>query len=401
VASIANTIADASSPAGNADAYLFLYNGPAINADPNGPLVSTPEALQQVFDWFFANGGTDGPVAAPPTIRGVTPQIGPDLVSPSTVEYTAGISRLIGSRGAVRADFTYRDYNDFYTLRTDLTTGKVTDSTNRKYDLTLIENTSALDRQYVGLAVQGTYRPGTTLDIGGNYTLSRTWGNVEGETTNGPAASGALQYPEYKEAEWNYPTGDLSVDQRHRVRLWATYHVPQLRGLSVSLLQAIESGVPYGAVATSGVDPRAFVTNPGYESPPNGTQTMYAFTGPDAFRTEGQRRTDLAVGYTYRVPRGGVQLFGQIQVINIFNHYQLCGCGGTVFQNGGTVNRGTIDQAVRTRVTNPGAYQGFDPFTTDPVRGVHWDFGPNFGTSLNRFAYTSPRQMRVSVGVRF
>ena len=27
--------------------------------------------------------------------------------------------------------------------------------------------------------------------------------------------------------------------------------------------------------------------------------------------------------------------------------------------------------------------------------------GPSFGTALNRFAYTSPRQMRFSVGVRF
>ena len=29
------------------------------------------------------------------------------------------------------------------------------------------------------------------------------------------------------------------------------------------------------------------------------------------------------------------QLFGQLQVLNLFNQFQLCGCGGTVFQNGG------------------------------------------------------------------
>ena len=179
------------------------------------------------------------------------------------------------------------------------------------------------------------------------------------------------------------------------------YYPPQLTGLSLSLLQAIESGIPYGAVATSGVDPRPSVTNPGYVSPPNATQTTYAFTDPDAFRADGQRRTDLAIGYTYRVPRGGLQLFGQLQVINVFNHYQLCGCGGTVFQNGGAINRATIDQNVRTRATNPTAYQTFNPFTTEPVQGVHWDFAPTFGTALNRFAYTTPRQVRVSIGVRF
>ena len=28
-------------------------------------------------------------------------------------------------------------------------------------------------------------------------------------------------------------------------------------------------------------------------------------------------------------------------------------------------------------------------------------YGPKFGTALNRFAYTTPREMRVSFGVRF
>jgi outer membrane receptor protein involved in Fe transport len=400
VSAVANTIADASSPAGNADAYLFLYEGPAINADPAGPLTPTPLAVQQVFDWFFANGGTSRPVAAPPTIRGVTPQIGDALASPSVLEYAGGVGGQFG-HATLRADVTYRRYDHFYALRTDLTTGRVTDSTGRAYDLSVIENTDTLEREYVGVAFQGTYRPNASLDLGGHYTVSRTWGNVEGETTNGPAASGALQYPEYKDASWNYPIADLSVDQRHRFRAWITYFPPRLPGLSVSVLQAVESGIPYGAVATSGVDPRPFVTNPGYVTPPNGSQTTYAFTAPDAFRAEGQRRTDLAVGYSYRIPRSGLQLFGQLQVINVFNHYQLCGCGGTVFQNGGTINRATIDQTVRTRVTNSALYQPFNPFTTKPVQGVHWDVVPTFGTAVNRFAFTSPRQLRVSIGVRF
>ena len=46
-------------------------------------------------------------------------------------------------------------------------------------------------------------------------------------------------------------------------------------------------------------------------------------------------------------------------------------------------------------------YQPFDPFTTTPVRGVNWDLAPTFGTALNRLAYTSPRALRLSFGVRF
>jgi len=60
-----------------------------------------------------------------------------------------------------------------------------------------------------------------------------------------------------------------------------------------------------------------------------------------------------------------------------------------------------IDQTVRTPVTNPTVYQAFNPFTTAPVRGVNWDYGPNFGKPLNRFAYTTPRTLRISLGVRF
>ena len=74
------------------------------------------------------------------------------------------------------------------------------------------------------------------------------------------------EYPEYKQASWNFPEGDLKVDQRHRARLWATYGIPRMKGLIVSALETLESGVPYGASNLNttgnfnGVNPRPFVT---------------------------------------------------------------------------------------------------------------------------------------------
>jgi hypothetical protein len=402
VAAIANTIADAASPGGNADAYAFRYLGPSINADPAGPLVETADAVQHVFGWFFANGGPNLPLFGAPTIRGVTPRTGEALVSPNVMEYASGVSRLLGGRGALRADFSYRTYRDFYVQRTDLDTGRVTDRTGRAYDLTLIENTNVLKRRYAGLAIQATYRFGNRIDAGANYTLSRTWGNVEGETVNGgPTAGTVSQYPEYRQASWNYPEADLPVDQRHRARLWLNYVVPRLTGLTLSLLQTVESGVPYGAVSTSGVNTQPYVANPGYLTPLPPNQTVYAFTAPDRFRTEGQRRTDLAINFVQGVADRRLQIFVQAQVLNLFNQSQLCGCGGTVTQNGGAVNRSTIDQSVRTSVTHPALYQAFNPFTSAPAQGLNWDYGPSFGQALNRFAYTTPRAVRLSFGVRF
>jgi hypothetical protein len=185
-------------------------------------------------------------------------------------------------------------------------------------------------------------------------------------------------------------------------RLWINYGLPGVEGLTLSLLQALESGVPYGAVGL--VNPIPHVTNPGYLTPPSGNSTSYYYTERDRFRTEGQRRTDFAANYRHDLSAGGrrIGLFVQAQVINLFNQFQLCGCGASVFNDGGNAQVQFIDQAVRTNVNAAAAYQPFNPFTTTaPQQGVHWDYGPNFGKPANRFAYTTPRMFRLTFGVRF
>jgi carboxypeptidase family protein/TonB-dependent receptor-like protein len=403
VAAIANSIADSSSPAGNPQQFRFVYRGPNVNASPNGPLTATPDAIATVFAWYNANGGANLPLSGAPTIPGVTPQIQGSLDSPYNLEYATGVNRQFGSKAAVRADYVYRDFRAFYVTVTNPSTGQVQDQLGKSYDLGLIQNSSDLKRRYQGLTTQATYRFGTTVDVGATYTLSHAWGNVEGENVNsGPVTATAFQYPEFKQEAWNYPEGDLSIDQRHRARMWINYTVPRFTGLTLSALQAITSGVPYGALSLNGVNPQPFVANPGYLTPPVGTNTTYFFTARDAFRTEGERRTDVAANYVYRLKAArNAQLFAQVQVVNVFNQFQLCGCGDTVFRNGGTVTQTRIDQSVLTAVTNAGTYATFNPFTTTPVQGTNWALGPKFAQALNRFAYTTPRQIRVSFGIRF
>jgi len=77
-------------------------------------------------------------------------------------------------------------------------------------------------------------------------------------------------------------------------------------------------------------------------------------------------------------PARNTQLFAQVQVINLFNQFQLCGCGATVFANGGTVTQTRIDQSVLTASTNASQFTAFNPFTTAPVRGANWAPGPNY-----------------------
>jgi hypothetical protein len=210
--------------------------------------------------------------------------------------------------------------------------------------------------------------------------------------------SDIFQYPEYRQLAWYAPEGDLSADQRHRSTIWFTYNVPRVQRLTLSLLQDLASGLPYGAVGvpnSSGVDATPYVTNPGYVTPQGGGSETYYYTARDAFRTEGTKRTDVAVTYSVGV-RGSrkADMFFQAQLLNVFNTFDMCGCGSTVFSNGGAFALNTIGQTVIANVP-------FDPFTTVPEEGKNWIKSTTFGTPLSRSAFTSPRTLRLSFGIRF
>jgi TonB dependent receptor-like, beta-barrel len=397
VAALNSSLADLS-PAGNVSAFRWVYTGPPLNADPSQPLVPAAEAIRQVFDWLSPNGVRRNPDDV--QLPGINVRVNPPLKSPSVDEYAIGISRQI-RRGSVRADFVYRDFSDFYATRVDMTTGRVQNELGQEFDLSLQENTNVMDRKYKGLTLQSRYRVGSHVDLGAAYTLSQASGNFDAETANaGPMATLLLSHPEYKQASWNSPDGDLSIDQRHRARIWGTYQVPiasRAGSLSVGVVQQFNSGIPYSAVAT--LDPRPYVLNPGYLLPP--VSVDYYFSRRGAFRTESSYRTDLAINYAHKISAGdrSPEFFFHSEVLNVFNKFQLCGCGDTVFNNGGKSNLATINQGV----FGPGVsgMQTFNPFTQTPVEGVNWSKRPNFGTAVSRLAYTMARTFRFSVGLRF
>jgi hypothetical protein len=407
-----SNVAASTTAAGNAAVYIWLYQGPAVNPDPTGALVTSGVAIQRVFDWFEANGGRTDREPVFSFLPGVNVRILRPLTSPNADEFTVGTSRQLGSRGTLRVDGVWRRYHDFYSQRADTTTGRVTDRVGNSHDLFVVENTNDVKRRYSGLTTQASYRFSERLDVGGNYTLSHLWGNFDGETSGaGPSVAQINAYPEYKRPEWNTPEGDLAADQRHRARIWGTFASAMPKGagsLTFGLLQQIGSGVPYGAVGTgsSGVNTAQFVPNHGYLTPGLGAVDYY-FTARDAFRTETTYRTDLSVNYAYRLRAGGAQpeLFFHGEVLNLFRDFQVCGCGASSFSNGGRTDMTTIGQGVRTFRNGSTAYQVFNPFTTTPVKGTHWDFnttpGSAFGSPLSHLAFTTPRLFRFSIGVRF
>ena len=214
---------------GRQSTFRYVYMGPAINQDPNAAnLVSAADALKTVFNWFFANGGTSRPLRDSPTYAGINRLVGEGLITPSTWEYIGGRGAPDRAARACSASTAiFRDYRDFYAEQKDLTTGRVADPRGTLYDLGIVVNTNGVERTYKALQGQIQYRFTPDLTLGGNYTLSQSEGNFNGETdSDGPVTADALFYPEYRQQSWNYPIGDLSIDQRHKLRLWMNYGLP-------------------------------------------------------------------------------------------------------------------------------------------------------------------------------
>jgi outer membrane receptor for ferrienterochelin and colicin len=384
VVSINSTLGDGGTAAGRQANFQYTYLGPKINATPGAALVPVDQALNTVFNWFFANGGTKRPLRSTPTYPGVNRKIIDGLTSPSTWEYTAGIAKRLGSRGLFRVDGIWRRYRDFYTDANNVSTGRVADPDGRLYDLRIITNTNVVERNYKGVVTQIQYSPTPHLSLNGNYALSNARGNFDGETLNsGAVASDVLSYPEYKNLSWAFPVGDLNVDQKHKARFWVTYDFSLSKAgrLSIGGIERFNSGQAFSSDGT--VDTRPYVTNPGYLQPP--ASEPYFFGGRGNFHTDSMTATDLSLNYALPVGFKKSELFARVIVNNVFDESAQIESGDeTVFSN---VN----DKTLAT----------FNPFTTTPVEGVNFRLGPQFGKAIAARNYQDPRSFQFALGFRF
>lgn len=386
---VTSGIADLGSGAGRNGNFPYVYRGPSINADLNAAnLIPVDQALRTIFEWFFANGGTDRPLRGNPTYPGVNRKLAAGLKTPSTIEYSVGVGGALGSRATYRVDAIYRDFDNFFTDQV-LPNVTVADPTGRRFDLATVVNTNALDRTYKALQGQIQYRWSERLSVGANYTLSQSNGNFNPENVaSGPVQDDFLAYSEYKVETWNTPTGDLSIDQRHKLRAWANYELKFAKAgrLSVGVLERVSSGQPYSAAGS--VDSRPYVTNPGYLTPPT-TVTYYYGGGRGIYKTDTVSATDLSLNYY--VPAGLVkkgEFFVRLVVDNLFNQKAQVNAGNQ------TVYSASNQNPARTM-------QAFNPFTTTPLLGTHYELSPTFGTPIEANDYQTPRSWFFSLGFRF
>lgn len=386
VSGISTAIVDAGSAGGRTATFSYAYMGPDVNTDATKPLVASEAALKVLFDWFFANGGTNRATRTAPSVPGITVKVGDGLKAPNSNEYMVGLTRQLGSRGTARVDYLHREFADFYGDFRDRSTGKVTDPYGRVYDLTVVSNDNLANRTYKGLNFQASYRFGRDWQVGGNYTLSWLRGNFEGEDTgSGPVRFNGHDQPEYR-GEWAYPTGYLN-DQRHKVRGWFQYELPfgeRFGRWNLGLVQRVDTSDASSADGT--IDVRPYVTNPGYETVPS---TVTYFFGPRGDqRYDTIWRTDLSLNWNLPLRGlGRTELYFRGVILNLFNNAGQDGANETIY----------------TVTNNPNnfPYQRFDPWTTTPQLGVHYDFGPSYGRVTGTSDYQDPREFSFSVGFRF
>jgi len=248
-----------------------------------------------------------------------------------------------------------------------------------------VDKTSCVERSYKGVSFQFAYRLFKDLQLDGNYMLSVTRGSIEAENAASVTTfANANSYPEYRQASWNYPVGNLNGDQRHKVRVWGTYVLPlpsKAGTMNLGFMQRFDSGLPYDLSML--IDSRPYVTNPGYLVPPS--TVTYFVSGRGAYRFDGMWRTDLSLAWNHKMPgTPNAQVFLRAVVNNVFNNAALTSFNTTIIGRSGDTT-----------------LAAFNPFTTAPVEGVNWKKGPSFGQPVSPNSYQNPRDYNISIGFRF
>jgi outer membrane receptor for ferrienterochelin and colicin len=393
VMGVNGAVVDSGSQGGRTASYSWNYRGTAINSactvTNTSACLTAAGVLPQVFTWFDTIGGINNTsYRSAPSIPGVTTHVSNQTTAPSSNEITVGGAHQLNSRGTVRVDYVYRNYKDMYGSYIDTTTGRVTDPTGRTYDAELIKNTPDAKRWYHAVTAAANYRVSDRFVLGGNYTLAYSKGNNDGENVgSGPVMAGINDFPEYRQQSWNWPTGYMSNDQRHKARIYGTFMVPVNPKFGLFTLGVVEranSGTPYD-IAFS-VNPQAYVTNPGYLAPPS--SVTYYIGGRGALRPDSMYSTDLSLVWSRKV-HGSVEVFFRGLLYNLFNRQAVLAVDTTVNSN-----------------ASPGAFTAaslpvFNPFTTAPIAGTNYRYASTFGLPTGPGDYQDSRSFSFSFGIRF
>ena len=259
-----------------------------------------------------------------------------NLESPLTREFTIAAGRELGTSGWARATYVKRHATNFVEDFITLADGQTIISRNGinlgAFDNAVYRNSDLPKRDYQALQFESAYRPSSKLSLNGHWTVQlQNDGTFEGEAAGNPAQPSLIgDYPEIYVASRSFPDGRVDDFQRHKVRVWASYHLDLRRFgvLDLAPLYRFNSGRTYSLVAAGvPLSAQQIARNPGYARLPTSQSVFFGQRGSESFAS--YQLVDLAA--TYSVPAWqSLRPWVKIEVLNAFDNQKLIGWNTTI-----------------------------------------------------------------------
>ena len=259
-----------------------------------------------------------------------------NLESPLTREFTVAAARELGSLGWARATYVKRHVTNFVEDFITMADGQTTIARNGinlgAFDNAVYRNTDLPKRDYQALQFESAYRPSSRLSLNGHWTVQlQNDGTFEGEAAGSPAQPSIIgDYPEIYVASRSFPDGRIDDFQRHKVRVWASYHLDLRRfgALDVAPLYRFNSGRTYSLVAAGvPLSAQQIARNPGYARPPTSQSIFFGERGSQSFAS--YHLVDLAA--TFNVPAWqSLRPWVKVEVLNALGNEKLISWNTTI-----------------------------------------------------------------------
>ncbi|MFN8011210.1 MAG: TonB-dependent receptor [Holophagaceae bacterium] len=347
---------------GNPAVYYYLYNGPTVLGVT--PSASAPGFRRSDYDSFPFS-------VSDPVLNTI---VDPNLKAPLTTEETFGMKHKVGESGNFTMTYVRRNYTRMFE---DFVgdEGQVTIA-GQPYSIVKWGNVSdrAALRTYDALITTFENRAeafGGKLFYRGNLTLSKLYGNYEGDGGNSPGGGTAIG--NYEKARVNaHPYGRLPNDEPVRIKAQALWQ----RGIGNNSLSLgfnfdYATGKPYSLTRLVSTP-----SNPAYIPGEAGSYTRYYNGGRGVGRFNDIYGLDFSAQWDGRFgakdsTAGRFGYFIKLTAFNVLNN---------------------IQQATWNVSAAPASQH---------TSSSQWIAGSSFGKPTSANNYVGNRQMQIDLGLRF
>lgn len=313
--------------------------------------------------------------AGPVNVR-IPSNLKPQSVDESQASLTHAFRSTALGTGYVKVTLVDKKWNDLIDY-TQGNSGQV-DYQGQPMYIRIYQNNPNATRAYKAMELEGQTQIGS-WKVGGNIVWSSLKGNYEGETSGSPGKGQGLDFFRIQDSTVMYngndlnPSGYLTGDVPIRMRLIASYEALNSLGkLNWGFAYRFDSGAHYSWTRRINRDD----LNPLLDQSFGSSATQYYGQERGDHVGSAQAYLDLSVQQDFQVIKVGsraVNAFVKLDVRNVFNHTQIL----------------TVDE---TFARVPGGGSLSSPWVAAD---------PTFGSPAGPGNYGTPREVRISTGVKF